>query len=89
MAKIKTKQIDGAVDLNSEQFIFAPKYFFSGLGTVAGTDTHSIYIRYGFIYWLQSIHGFVVTENDLRLGVSPVTGLLVYQRFINGAWEDF
>ena len=88
MANIKIKQIDGAIDSNSEQFIFAPKYFFSGLGTVSGTDSHSIFIRYGFIYFLKSMNGFYVTENDFRLGVSPTSGTLAFQRFVNGSWTN-
>ena len=87
MAKIKSKQIEGAIDSDSEQFIFAPKYFFSGLGTVAGTDNRSIYIRYGFIYWLQAQNGFVIANGDYRLGVLS-TGNMGFQRFTNGAWAN-
>ena len=88
MAKIKSKQIEGAIDSDTEQFIFSPKYFFSGLGTVAGTDSRSIYIRYGYIYWLQSMNGFVIAPGDFRLGLSSVTGKLAFQQYINGIWDN-
>ena len=68
MEKIAAKQIDGVVDLVTEQQVTARKQFNGGVGASNGTSTHYPILKGGYLYWVVSPGGFP-QEGDYRLGV--------------------
>jgi hypothetical protein len=57
MEKIAAKQIDGVVDLVTEQQVTARKQFDGGVGASNGTSTHYPILNGGYLYWVVSPGG--------------------------------
>lgn len=87
MEKIAAKQVDGVLDLNSEQVVPGRKQFDGGVGSSAGQTGHYPMIVAGFLYWVLSPNG-EVQDGDFRLGVSPNTRMIALQILKGGLWEN-
>jgi hypothetical protein len=87
MEKIAAKQIDGVVDLVTEQQVTARKQFNGGVGASNGTSTHYPILSGGYLYWVVSPGGFP-QEGDYRLGVGG-NGALAFEIWQNSAWAPY
>jgi hypothetical protein len=87
MEKIAAKQIDGVVDLVTEQQVTARKQFNGGVGASNGTSTHYPILSGGYLYWVVSPGGFP-EEGDYRLGVGS-NGALAFEIWQNSAWAPY
>ena len=87
MEKIAAKQIDGVVDLVTEQQVTARKQFNGGVGASNGTSTHYPILSGGYLYWVVSPGGFP-QEGDYRLGVGG-NGVLAFEIWQNSAWASY
>lgn len=84
MEKIPVKQIEGAVDTMNVQQINARKHFSVGATFESGLTGHYPYVRNGFLHFQKNIT--LVTDNDFRLGVDAVLGLVVLEQYVGGTW---
>ncbi|MFN7832242.1 MAG: hypothetical protein ACK5Q2_09685, partial [Bacteroidota bacterium] len=87
MEKIPAKQIDGVVDLVTEQQVTARKQFDDGVGASNGTSTHYPILKGGYLYWVVSPGGNP-QNGDYRLGVGS-SGTLAFEIRQNNAWAPY
>jgi hypothetical protein len=87
MEKIPAKQIDGVVDLVTEQQVTARKQFDDGVGASNGTSTHYPILKGGYLYWVVSPGGNP-QNGDYRLGVGS-SGILAFEIRQSNAWAPY
>jgi len=83
MGKILSKQIKGAVDLNSNQIIGGKKTFSAPIICLNQESSHHIVQANGFIFWVQNPEK-LEEEGNYRLGI--VEGQLSIQHFSENQW---
>jgi len=87
MEKIAAKQVEGVVDLNSDQVVPGRKQFDGGVGSSPGQTGHYPLLVGGFLYWVINPNG-EVKEGDYRLGISPNSRMMALQILKGGLWEN-
>jgi hypothetical protein len=83
MGKILSKQISGAVDLNSDQIIEGKKTFSAPIICQKKESSHFMVSVNGFIYWVTDPNR-LNQQGNFRMGV--VDSSLSYQKYIDGKW---
>ncbi len=83
MGKILAKQVEGGVDLNSEQIIGGKKTFSAPIICQNKQVSHATINEDGFVYWVQNVE-VLEQHGNFRMGV--VDGQLSMQQFFEGQW---
>jgi hypothetical protein len=83
MGKILAKQVEGGVDLNSEQIIAGRKTFSAPIICQNKQASHATVNEDGFVYWVQDVE-VLEQQGNFRMGV--VDGRLSMQHFHEGQW---
>lgn len=86
MQKIPSKQLSGVVDSHSEQSVTGFKTFEAGMAVGRGNGSRTTLMQDGFLYFVQDPRD--VSQGDVRLGMSPLTGQMSLQKLIDGLWVN-
>jgi hypothetical protein len=89
MDKISAKQVEGVVDVSSQQSIEGEKTFLNPISIVKndGRDYSVMCMDGLFLYWLVS-PGVLEADGNKRIGINPISGRFGAQEFMDGTWYD-
>jgi hypothetical protein len=89
MTKLQAKQIQGAVDNETDQIIGGEKTFNEGVNFLndAGSSVNYIRIEDGWIYWTKS-PAILNADGNMRIGRNPTTGAPLAQVNNGGTWVN-
>lgn len=89
MDKISAKQVEGVVDVSSQQSIEGEKTFLNPISVtkIDRGNSYTMCMDGLFLYWLVS-PGVFETDGNKRIGFNPDNGEFKPQEYMNGNWYN-